>query len=299
MSTDVAAMGLGETYSIAAAATWALGVIGYAKLGRSLAPQRLNWLKNLLVLAMLVPATLWFDGVVAPALSPLQMLVCALSGLIGIGIADTIYFRSLNALGPGHMGVLGNLYSPLMIVLSFVFLGERLNLQQLLGFALVSAGVIVVSSSGAGTVPARGQLRHVLHAAASILLMAGSVIMVKRILETHSVWWVSSLRVAGGVAGLWLIGIGGARAGDAASKAPLPWRRWMLLLLAAFVGQFLSMLFWLNGYKYTSASVAAILNETASIFIVLFAWLLLGETVSRRRLLGTAMAIAGVALMLW
>ncbi len=292
-------MGLGETYSIAAAATWALGVIGYARLGRSLAPQRLNWLKNLLVLAMLVPATLYFEGWLAPALSPLQMLVCALSGLIGIGIADTIYFRSLNALGPGHLGVIGNLYSPLMIVLSFLFLGERLSGQQIFGFVLVSSGVIVVSSAGAGATPVRGQLRHVLHAALAILLMAGSVIMVKRILETHSVWWVSSLRVAGGVAGLWLIGVGTGRDRSAAAAAPLPWRRWLLLVLAAFVGQFLSMLFWLNGYKYTSASVAAILNETASIFIVLFAWLLLGEAVSRRRLLGAALAISGVGLMLW
>lgn len=291
-------MGLGETYSIAAAGTWALGVIGYAKLGRSLAPQRLNWLKNLLVLAMLLPGTLWMEGWAGPALSPLQVLVCALSGLLGIGIADTIYFRSLNALGPGHMGVLGNLYSPMMIVLSFLFLGERLSAQQLFGFALVSSGVVVVSSSGAGVAPVRGHLRHVLYAVAAILLMASSVIMVKRILESHSVWWVSSLRVAGGVAGLWLVGAVTARE-RVAAVTPLPWRGWLLLVAAAFVGQFLSMVFWLNGYKYTSASVAAILNETASIFILLFAWLLVGEAISRRRLFGAALAIAGVGVMLW
>ena len=40
---------------------------------------------------------------------------------------------------------------------------------------------------------------------------------------------------------------------------------------AAFVGQCLSMVLWLAGYKYAPASIAAILNETSSVFIVLLA----------------------------
>jgi drug/metabolite transporter (DMT)-like permease len=58
------------------------------------------------------------------------------------------------------------------------------------------------------------------------------------------------------------------------------------------------MLLWLGGYKYTSASVASVLNETASIFILLFAWMLLGETMSKRKLLGVALTFGGVVVML-
>jgi len=75
----------------------------------------------------------------------------------------------------------------------------------------------------------------------------------------------------------------------------IPWRK---LVLAAFVGQFLSMVFWLGGYKFTSASVAAILNESASVFILLLAWAWLNEPLTRRALAGVALTVSGVACML-
>jgi drug/metabolite transporter (DMT)-like permease len=55
---------------------------------------------------------------------------------------------------------------------------------------------------------------------------------------------------------------------------------------------------WLAGYKYTEASVAAVLNETASVFIVLLAALFLREGLDARRLAGVACTLSGVACML-
>ncbi|MGH8500462.1 MAG: EamA family transporter, partial [Methylococcales bacterium] len=71
------------------------------------------------------------------------------------------------------------------------------------------------------------------------------------------------------------------------------------LIIAAFVGQFVAMVFWLAGYKFTSASVAAILNETASVFILLLAWLWLKEPLTRRGLIGVGLTLSGVSFMLW
>ena len=73
---------------------------------------------------------------------------------------------------------------------------------------------------------------------------------------------------------------------------------WPLLLLAAFLGQYVSMALWMAGYKYTEASVAAVLNETASVFIVLLAALFLGEGLDARRLVGVTCTLSGVACML-
>ncbi|PKM03644.1 MAG: hypothetical protein CVV17_04285, partial [Gammaproteobacteria bacterium HGW-Gammaproteobacteria-7] len=56
--------------------------------------------------------------------------------------------------------------------------------------------------------------------------------------------------------------------------------------------------FWLAGYKLTDAAVAAILNETASVFILLLAWLWLGERPGRKGLAGVALAFSGVGCML-
>jgi len=88
--------------------------------------------------------------------------------------------------------------------------------------------------------------------------------------------------------------------GETAQLAPptvgMPWRK---LALAAFIGQFLAMVLWLAGYKFTQASVAAILNETASIFILLLAAFWLKEPLTRRALVGVGLTMAGVSCMLW
>jgi drug/metabolite transporter (DMT)-like permease len=46
------------------------------------------------------------------------------------------------------------------------------------------------------------------------------------------------------------------------------------------------------------ASEASILNETANAWIVFLAWLMLGESIDRRKVFGLALTSAGVAVML-
>jgi drug/metabolite transporter (DMT)-like permease len=46
------------------------------------------------------------------------------------------------------------------------------------------------------------------------------------------------------------------------------------------------------------ASVASVLNESANAWIVVLAWLLLGEPLGGRKLVGLALTSAGVTIML-
>ena len=58
------------------------------------------------------------------------------------------------------------------------------------------------------------------------------------------------------------------------------------------------MLLWLGGYKYTQASVAAVLNETSSVFILLFAAWWLREPLTRRSGIGVTLTMSGIVCML-
>lgn len=290
-------MGLGEALSILSALAWSAGVIIYKRLGETIAPVRLNLMKSLLVLGFLLPSLAFFGGP-PPQLSTAELAITLLSGMLGIAVADSMYLTALNRLGAGRMGILGNFYSPFVILLSFLFLGERLSPLQLLGFALVTSGVLVVSARSSGEPAERRELRQgLLLGVGAIALMAVAIVLVKRVLETQPLIWMVALRMLGGVGGLLLI---------FAFRRELPWPgraeraqiRWPVVLIGALVGQYLSMLLWLGGYKYTSASIAAILNETTSIFIVILAAVFLHEALNRRKVLGVALTIAGVACML-
>ena len=287
--------GLGEAFALGSALAWAVGVILYRRLGDYLPPLPLNFIKNLLVLAMLALALPLVHGLQLPQISARELGLAVASGLIGLALADTLYLKALNQLGAGRMGIIGNLYSPFVIALSFVFLGERLGPLQVLGFVLVAAGVLLVSAGRAQDATPKARVSAVLLGVLAILLMAVAIVMIKRVLEAQPLVWISLIRMASALLGLLAIA---ALRGELAKLNPLRMKvDWRLLLIAAFIGQFLSTLFWLGGYKYTSAMVAAILNESASIFIVLLAWLWLKEPMDRRRAGGVGLALAGVGLM--
>jgi len=296
-------IGVGEACSILSALAWAVGIMMYRQLGASLSPLRLNFLKNLLVLGMMVPAILVVHGTALPAFTPWQLAAAIASGVLGIGVADTLYFRALNELGAGRMGIIGNFYSPLVIVLSFAFLGERLLPLQVLGFVLVSIGVWIaawprkLADDPASAQPPRHPLRGFGLALLAVALMACSIVLVKRVLESQPLLWVTGLRMAGALAAMLLIALARGELAQLRPRAAgLPWLK---LGIAAFVGQFLAMVLWLAGYKYTLASVAAVLNETASIFILLLAALWLKEPLTPRAVTGVVLTFGGVCFMLW
>ena len=225
--------GFGELCSILSALAWAIGLMFYRQLGTTLPPLQLNFLKNLLVLAMLVPAIPLLHGLAVPSFTGGQMLAAIASGALGIGIADTLYFRALNELGAGRMGVLGNFYSPFVIVLSFVFLDEHLLPAQLLGFVLVSIGVWVAAWPRRGDAPRPAHaVRGFAYAMLAIVLMAVSIILVKRVLEAQPLLWVTGLRMVGALAGMAVIAwLRGETAQLAPPAVGMPWRK---LTLAQF-----------------------------------------------------------------
>jgi len=289
-------VGLGEALSVACAFAWAVGVILYRRLGEHVPPLALTFVKNSLVWAMLVLSVLVVHGPAWPTLSPAHWGLTALSGVLGMALADVLYLRALNTIGAGAMGVVGNLYSPFVIALSFVFLGERFGLQQVVGFALVMSGVLLVGYRAPSKVAVPGQRRGMLLGALSIAVMAVAIVIVKRVLEDSPLLWITLIRMSAALVVLGAVLIWRGELGSLIRGLPvLPWR---LLLPAAFVGQYLSTLMWLGGYKYAPASVSAVLNESASAFIVLLAWLWLKESVSRRAVFGIALTLSGVAVML-
>jgi drug/metabolite transporter (DMT)-like permease len=288
---------VGEFFSVACAASWAMAVVLFRRSGETLPAFELNLFKNVLAVALMVPTILIFHGIELPGYSPMQWLIVFLSGVIGIAIADTWYLRALNLMGASRTGVVGMLFSPFVILLSMLFLGEALRPVQYLGFILVLAGILLVTwHRNRQEVSMRAIRLGVAFGAGSVLLMAIGIVMVKPILEEHEFLWTVGLRLAAGAAGM-LIFVTLSRGWGPMMIHYRSQQPWAIILLASVLGSYVSMILWLAGYKLTQASIASVLNETAAAFIVLFAWLILAEPMSWRRLGGVFTAFAGVAVI--
>ena len=168
--------------------------------------------------------------------------------------------------------------------------------MQIVGFLLVSAGVWLAAWPRGGEPRPAHALRGLLFALLAVGLMAGAIVMVKRVLEAQPLLWVTGWRMLGALLAMIVIAL--VRR-ETVLLRPSPGLPWGKLALAAFIGQFIAMVLWLAGYKFTTASVAAILNETASVFILLLAWAWLKEPLGRRAVAGVGLTLSGVCCMLW
>jgi drug/metabolite transporter (DMT)-like permease len=105
------------------------------------------------------------------------------------------------------------------------------------------------------------------------------------------------LRFVGGVAGMFLFLLLPSRWQSAKRNFSRP-QPWGTVMVASFFGAYLALILWLAGYKLIDASVASVLNETNVAFIILLAWLMLGEQINRRKLVGISLTLGGVVIMM-
>ena len=59
------------------------------------------------------------------------------------------------------------------------------------------------------------------------------------------------------------------------------------------------MILWVSGIKYTSASVASMLNQTSPLYGVPLAAFFLREELTPRKIWGTLFALVGIFLVFW
>ncbi len=290
----------GEMYSILTALTWACAVVMFRRAGDRMPPVALNLFKGLVglvlsILTMLVLGVPFLPEGVTLADTGLLFV----SGLVGIGIADTLFFMALNRLGAARLAVVDCSYSPFVVLASWVYLGEPISAW--LGPAVVLMGAaIVIGAWEPGAFDAAAWKREkagIALATLSVLLMAVAIVGVKPILDRTDVWWALVVRLAGGVA---FLGIQGALPRHRASviRALTPGPAWRIAVPAAFVGTYVAIFLWTLGMKLTYTNTASVLNQLSNVFILPLAAFFLHERLGPRQvaaiLLGFAAGILAV-----
>jgi len=288
---------LGQAMALLTAVAWALAVIMFRRSGESVHPIGLNLFKNTLAILLLVP-TLWLFGETLFRPAPLRdYAIMLVSGAIGIGLSDTLFFKSLNVLGAGRSAIVDCLYSPFVIGLSILWLDESLTVWQVVGSVLIISAVLTALAERESNGYTKRQIALGIFWGA--LAMAGNavgIVLVKPVLNASPLIWVTEWRLVGGLASLLLIlPLLKNRRGIVMSIFSK--QRWGYTLGGSFMGAYLSMILWLAGMKFTQASIAAVLNQTSNIFIFIFAALLLHEKITPARLVGIILGVGGAALV--
>lgn len=290
----------GELYSVLAALAWAVAVILFRKSGEQVGPVVLNLYKNV-VGFLLFLSTLFVLGVprFVQGVETADWVVLLASGALGIGIADTAFFASLNRLGAGRSAIVDCLYSPFVVLCGSLYLQERPGPAVLGSMALMVAAIFVGTWSPAAAPPGErgaGIREGVLLGVLSMLLMAVGIVWAKPVLDRTDPLFATTVRLMGGLAFLGLQ-ILAPRHRRGLQHAFRPGRHQALLLPTAIIGTYLAMFVWIAGMKYAKTSVASVLNQSSNVLVLLLAAAFLREAITPRKLVAIGLAFSGTLLV--
>ncbi len=289
----------GKIMALLCAVVWAGAVILFKLAGDRIRPLALNLYKTALTVVLLFPALLLLKIPLVPAAVPgKHWLAVAASGILGIAVSDTLFFACLNRLGAGMTAIVDALYAPFVMAATWLVLLQRPRLEQIGGALLVIAAVLVVAYRKSGSpLPTRRFMSGIFFGVAAMAIMAVSIVLMQPVLSGVPVLWVTELRMLSALAVL--LAMFAWQKDRRKLLAPL-WEKGSRLYAfwGALLGNLISMTLWVGAFKFTSVNSAAVLNQTNTVFVVILACVFLKETFTRRRLLATALAIAGSLLVL-
>ena len=295
---------LGEFCALGAALTWSVSVILF-KRSEAISPFSMNLFKNAVAFILLMLTLVALQIAPAWERSSEDWLRLIVSGVLGIAVADTLIFMALRRLGAGMLAVVDCIYAPTIVVLSVLVLGEQLSTAFVFGVVCVVVGVLLSTTEqeaeaeqGAAEEPKSGRAAGVALGVAGIVAMAVGVILAKPALDDGNLVEVTQVRLIAGLIaqGVWLAFLPDRREILAVFRETKVWRT---LLPASILGTYIAMLLWMGGFKWAPVSTASVLNQLASVFTLLLAWIFLEERLSLRRAFGTLLAVAGAAAVLW
>lgn len=140
-------MGIGEAAGLFAAALWALSSIFYSR--AKMTAWEMNFWKNVIATGVFF-VQLWIVKSLASQAvfeAPIEAW-CWLAGssIIGILIGDTVYFRSVQILGPRRALVVATASPIFGVIVGYFFMGDTISLVLIFGIGLTIMGVGIVVS---------------------------------------------------------------------------------------------------------------------------------------------------------
>ncbi len=287
---------MGQIFALLTAVIWAIAVILLKRSGETVSPFALNLFRVVVSTSLLLPTVL-VAGEAGWHGSTRDVLILFASGIIAIATSDTLFHMSLNVVGAGISAILDCLYAPLTVLLATVLLGERLSALQLVGMALVLSGVLAAAQHDPPHGVTRRQL--VLGAVWGVLAMVAlalGIVIAKPVLNHSPVLWATAVRNLGCLGVMVPIALLSPRRREILHVFK-PSRSWRFSLPGALLGSYLALICWIAGMKYTKVGIAAILNQSSTIYVLVLASVFLREPFTRRKAIASVVAVIGIVLV--
>ena len=294
----------GELAALGTAALWAFSSILFTIGGRRVGSMIVNRVR--LALAVLFGGGMhWllFGQPFPTGTEPYRYAWLALSALIGLVIGDGLLFQCYVLVGP-RIGVLLLSMSPVFgTALAWIFLGERLTPQELGAMAVALGGVtwvVLERGKGAGAqLASRTYAIGILFGLGAALCQATNLVMAKQGLAGgYSALSGTMIRMTFAAAVMWAWAAVIGEAGRTIRRVRADGQAARAIFGGAFIGPFLGVWLSMIAVQSSRIGIASTLMAMTPVLSLPLVRIVFKERVTPRAVLGTVVAMAGVAAMI-
>lgn len=284
---------MGIIAALSSAASWAFGTVIFERIGKVVPSAGITFLKGFFSLILMFILVL-----IAGDFSTISLrdaIILIVSGIVGIAIGDTLFFKSLQDLGAKVQVLYFMLGQIVTMLLSFLLLGDILSIEEYIGALILLVGIIVVTWGKQENHP--NKTRGIIGGFLSILCFSVSTIMIKYTEADIDIITASFYRMFAGTVIMLLVGTAASRFGTWVK--PLKDKKvlslFLLNVVVITVGGFVLSLY---AIKVISVSLASVLSASEPLFVILFAFLINKERVKNREIVGATISIMGLLIIL-
>lgn len=295
---------LGEIIALTTAVCWGAGSLCFTVAGKQVGSQLVNRVRLPLAALFLAITHLLWQGEVLPIhAEPSRWGWLGLSAIIGLVVGDGLLFQAFVLIGTRLSMLLMTLVPVIGTVLAWVFLGEKLSPLEI-------GAVIVTVSSVAWVVSERGNSASVdgnpksyvigvLYGIGSTFGQALGLILSKRgMVGDFPALSASLIRLLVASAAIWLWALIQCQVRPTVEGLRNKHARWAILG-GSLVGPFIGMTLSLAAVQLTHVGIASTLMSLSPVLLLPLVHWIFKEHISQRAIVGTVMAMVGVAMIFW
>ena len=299
----------GELAALATAFCWSNTSLLFYAAGKRIGSFQVNQIRTVFAVAFLLCVHLAVTGSIWPVWATQEQLVLlAVSGLIGLLLGDSFYFWSLVEVGPKLATLLMSLAPLIAAGVAWASLGEELGPYALAGMAVTMGGVALAVLGRRETRGGRARGRLWLGIGFGVLGAAGQgigIVIAKKALVDFDalsgtlVRMTTAMVVLCGVAAVQLVLARRNAKPSALARGIRDVRAVGLTAGGAFFGPFIGVWLSLIAVTHAEVGVATTLMATVPIVVIPQTWLIQKERPTLLEVLGALAAVAGVFLLFY
>lgn len=291
----------GESAALGTAVCFSVAANLFAAAGRRVGSASVNRIRLAAAVPLLGVALALTRGAPWPIWAThFQLVVLAVSGLVGFIFGDGNYYRSLVLLGPGRASLIAATAPVFTMIIAWAALGEVPGRLAFLGVALTGCGVMIVFSKkqpGAAALSAGSIAAGITAGVLGALGQAGGLVLSKVALRSGlDPLSATVIRATAGCLGVWALTLvrGAARE---TLEAVRDGRTLRLVLVGTLAGPLLGVVLSLLAINLIEAGVAASIIAISPIPTMLLARWVHHEPITARSLVGALTAVVGVIVL--